>query len=351
MSTQSGIILASSSASGTRDLGQFSVYAYGEKVPFEPARVFLFTGLLSIAGLITGLVFGLIRPFVWIVILFPCLIGVIHSVAGRKLVRQLVVRHLAGLAIACLVSATLSLTLTHYITYLFAQQQIVSDMGISGAFYQKVAHNYEVHQVNTEKSTQVEEAIRYFDANPDMLSRARIQSFSDYLYYVTTNGLVFGFSSEKPLVQLGATGTGIYLILEIFLAAIVPLIIFRSETNHPFCNWCGSWKMKQTFGPFTNREEVLQVLENGELKIFEYVEVAGPNDIFVAFHTCPRCQNKSPVDVTIHAVDPRTKEASSSIMSRMTYPEKAYTSLHLACCVTQTSSESGIQRIRVQKQN
>lgn len=349
MSTQSGIIQAPS-ASGIRELGHFSVYAFGDNIPFDPARVSLFTGLLSIAGMITGLVFGLIRPFFWVVILFPCLIGIIHGLAGRKLVRQIVVRHLVGLSIACLVSATLSLTLTHYITYLFAQQKIVTDMGISGEFYHKIAHDYEVHLANKEKSSQVNEAMRFFEANPDLLDRARVQSFPDYLKYLVNHGMNVGFSADTTLIRMGATGTGLYLMLEVLLAAILPLIIFRSEINHPFCNWCGSWKTKQTFGPFTNREEVLKVLENGELKIFEYVEVAGPNDIFVSFHTCPRCQNKSPVDVTIHPVDPRTKEASTGIVSRMTYPEKAYTSLHLACCVTQTSSESGIQRIRVQKQ-
>jgi len=349
-SSSSGINrpLSSSSDVASRTLGIFPVRSFQVESSFELQGFLLLCGLMLVTGFLTGILFGLVHAFLWILIVSPILVGVLHGSVMLKFLHIFGVRDIGSIVVASLFAAAFSLTVACAVEFFVSQNRLSSSLGSQAEIYWTVAQNYEAFTARTDQAGPTQNAFDHLQNNPDLLARMQADTIPRYVAYTFNEPLRINLGDGSPSISLGVTGSIVYRLSELIFLAAIPILMGLTIRSRPYCNRCGTWKTSQMFGPFKSGRDVHETLRSGMLVTLNYVESPDSDDIFVEFYTCKRCHNQSPVDIITHPVDNRRAFAGKAELSRMTYPTEAYTPLHLACCVTQTSSESGIQRIRVQ---
>ncbi len=348
-SSNSGISRSPSSAEASpRLLGNFPVRSFQVESSFEFQGFLLLCGLMLVTAFLTGIVFGLIHAFLWILLVAPIAVGILHGSVMLKFLHIFGVRDIGSIMTASVLAAIFSLTVAYAVEFFVSQNQLDSSLGPKAEIYWTVAQNYEAFTTRDDQSGPTSEAFAHLQSNPDLLERMQANTFPRYVAYAFDQPLQFHFGDGSSSISLGTIGSIVYRFSELLILAVIPIVMGITIRSRPYCNRCGTWKTAQMFGPFKSRRDVHETLKSGQLVALTYVEYPDSEDVFVEFYTCKRCHNQSPVDIITHPVDTKRAFAGKHELSRMTYPTEAYTPLHLACCVTQTSSESGIQRIRLQ---
>ncbi|MCG6154250.1 hypothetical protein [Rubinisphaera margarita] len=348
-SSSSGVMKPSpSSEVSSRTLGIFPVEEFRVESSFEFQGFLLLCGLMLVTAFVTGIVFGLIHAFLWVLVVSPILIGVLHGGVMLKFLHIFGVRDMGSLITASVLAALFTLTITYAVEFFVSQSRLSTSLGSQAEIYWTVAQNYEAFSTRADTTGPARNAFDHFQGNPELLQRMQASTFPQYVSYTFRQPISFALDGSSAPNSLGLTGSIIYRFTELLIIASLPILMGMTIRNRPYCNRCGTWKTSQMFGPFKSRRDVHETLKSGRLVALNYVEYPDQEDVFVEFYTCKRCHNESPVDIVTHPVDPKRAFAGTKELARMTYPTEAYTPLHLACCVSQTSSESGIQRIRLQ---
>lgn len=197
--------------------------------------------LLSVfGGLITGLTFGVIGSFLYLIILFPIIMGI---TAGTIITENIKYTKVRNIYLTLLSSALTVLTL--YISFHFMRYTVLS--GIT-AF--QVAGDF------SDKSLQAGKAIVEYTIKQE----TGYSGFPGYILFKAQQGVSIGkiYSSNK--LNLGPIFTWIYWLIEIGIIGFITINAGKRVLKKPFCEFCNSWytEKKHIGGiPATQEAEIL----------------------------------------------------------------------------------------------
>lgn len=223
---------------------RYRVFAFvaGRGGPLFGVFVALAVGL--VAAVVLGAVAGVVRHFLWVVLLFPVGfgggLGYLTSCGARLAkCRRVPMVHGAGVIVGLLGAAVMHLTL------------------------------YQVRLA----------------ANPALQG----MSFFQYLDLLCLAGAL-GF---------GYTGTAIYYGVEVGLIVLMTAGMAAELLNDPFCDGCGRWKRNEALGKFKIHAPLAAAAVAAGQPDAMVAPAEGDDTVNVELFRCPHCGNDGPVEVRV----------------------------------------------------
>jgi hypothetical protein len=257
-----------------------------------PAGAVLVLLVSLLAAVAIGWVASFIGQWLYLIILFPALLGGAVGAAGawanrRGKVRNSFVAGVIGILAGCL--AMLSVHLSDY-------QRFLSDLA---------------------------------DNQPALRAQwdAAGLGFFKFMDLQAEHGVQIGRAGHGDKgMNLGYIGSFIYWGVELLIGAGITWGILLVSARAPFCTPCNSWKRKRLLGRLRiPSNQAVQILTNGEivqLADHNLGDAAGPLLIQVA--ECPNCLQDAPVEVFISEVTKNAKgEEKVQDLACITYPGEA----------------------------
>jgi hypothetical protein len=260
---------------------------------------------LALAGAVgMGYAASFLRQWVYIIILFPLLMGLGVGFLGSVGTEVGKVRNpfLAGLA--GLFAGAAAPVAMHYFDY---------ERLLERAREQNAARQLEV---KAEKNGNVRLVRgKAFDKNT---------SFLGYLDFMAEKGVNIHLRRAK--FNLGYYGSYAYWGMELLLAGGFALYLMASTAGGPFCVRCRTWKTERELGTLTlDADTAARVFTEGEVvRLADPAFHRGDGQIKVKVSACPHCGPDAPVEVRLDHVFKNPKgEEKTKELAHQTYPGEA----------------------------
>lgn len=323
-----------SAQSNEHSLSQFDADFYKPDGGYTFPSLFQLTISLIIVGLIMGMLAHYIGQFFWLIILFPIVIGGVVGFCGSYCVNKYHIRSPLLCAFAGIAAGVFSMSMMHYLDYRSFRSELNANLGENAEVIYQIARN--IDEIKA-KGDEIPEEVRLFikdlENNPQDLKQLQIESFPQFIDYQAEIGVQIGKVGRE--MNIGYVGSYIYWAVEIFLVAIIALLIMKSTAEEPYCSECASWKTEQSHGPFRNDNQIMMQLRHGQqpnVELNSEIENKSHDEFLVKLHSCSHCQEESPVDVFVEQiVVDKEGNASEKNIAKMTYPPEAYVALHAHC--------------------
>ena len=272
-----GVVAPQAPDAAAADPGQdpFPVLPYQAVNAGRPAGLGLAVFFGLAAAVVVGLVAGLIRPHLWLIVIFPLFLGA--AVGG-----------LAGLGgrigRARLPAATAAVG---------AGAALLAGAGL---YYQD-----------------------YLNTVPEPLRP--LLGFWKYMDLRAEAGVTLGKpgANDKGM-NLGYTGSVIYWLVELGITAAAGATAAGAVVSSPFCGDCHRWKTKRAYGPYRVEPAAAAAAVATGVPGGIATPADGPGkQATVSVYTCPNCGDQGTVDV--EAVGTHTvKKQVGTVKVFMTYP-------------------------------
>jgi hypothetical protein len=275
--------------------------------PYRPDGGVPSAGLaLVLAGVLgTGVAVGcaasLIGQWLYLIIIFPALMGLGVGAVGVALVKAGRIRHPALAALAGVLGGVMALGGMHYFDSLRYAREV-------DRLVQELVRNA------PEKGPGGERPV----------FRAKV-SLLDFMHAQAKQGVSIGKPGQKDGINLGYTGSIIYWLVEVLFAAGVAAGMMRAAAAAPFCRECGVWKDEKPLAmvaPGTAGANATDAIRDGELA--RLLESSGPpaaEGLLLKLAACPNCGAEGDVVVTLCELSKNDKGATvSKDLARATYP-------------------------------
>jgi hypothetical protein len=201
--------------------------------------------LLSIfGGILAGLVFGIIGSFIYLILVFPAIMGGIGGYIITESAKYTKTRNSRYVIFSSLLTALILYIAFHYMRYLglhaITALQTFGDFSDKSLAAAKVVVEYAL-----EKET-------------------GHSGFIGYILFKAKQGVSIGriFSSNK--LNLGPIFTWFYWLIEIGIIAFITVSVGKQIAKKPFCEFCNSWYAEQRHigGISANKEiEILNLIK------------------------------------------------------------------------------------------
>lgn len=325
--------------------------------PYRPEGGFTTFGflLLLLASLLAGMVLGVLAGFVsrWIylILIFPVLIGLGVGAAGYLAIRVGKVRNVTLGSMSGLLGGFFAMVSMHYLGYQIYRIDEPPDP--NWAYFQRSLTEMTPEEIRSSREV-MDYLVRtmrahpdYFKASPDWpearafqireglikamedpLHRAelRVIDLWSFMQFKATAGVVFKGTRSGDAsggMNLGYIGSWVYWFVEVVVVALIALGIQSLAAKEPFCRRCQNWKPQRQLGILL--EEDLNALREGDLPHFASPAPEGENGSMVAVKAsiCEGCRDQSPVDLFPARLVVTNEGVMEAPLEAFTYPGEA----------------------------
>ena len=187
-------------------------------------KIFSDVGFLSLSvfgGLITGLAFGAIGSFIYLIFLFPIIMGFIGGYIITENVKYTKTRNTHFVLLSSVLTVIILYGAFHYMRYIGLSA--ITALQVFGDFSDK---SLEAGKVVVEYA--IEKETGY-------------SGFIGYMLFKAQQGVSIGkiYSSNK--LNLGPVVTWIYWLIEIGVIGFITINVGKQILKKPFCEFCNSW--------------------------------------------------------------------------------------------------------------
>lgn len=208
--------------------------------PYKPSNIVPFTGLLIlivaaiIGGAAVGILVSFVERLVYLIILFPILMGLAGGFILANAIRLGKVRNPLVGAIFGVVIGILIYGSYHFAGYLNFREEvktmILEDAGITAA------------DILPEDWVYLDEFIDTF-----LEEEYGQPGFLGYMMLAAEEGVSISpmTSSNDKGINLGQTGTWIYWVVELLIIVGIALVGGRNAALNPYCENCDQWMEKE----------------------------------------------------------------------------------------------------------
>jgi hypothetical protein len=236
-----------------------------------PLGTLLLLTALPAAGVLIGLLTSIVAQRLYLVVLFPALMGLAAGGVGWVLVKVGKARGPALIATAAGITAIAMMAGFHF-----------------GVF---------LHVVNEEIKNQ-----------PDiqMADLVDLKTFANFIDARAEDGVTIGKPGrEDKGINLGYAGSYVYWLAEIGFAGYVIFVTLRTAASTPLCERCRRWKREWQLKllPATAPEVVREPLHEGDLlTLLTRWPATGAEGLALKAAACPTCGPEGTVDVALEVV-------------------------------------------------
>jgi len=289
---------------------RFDTIPYRPDRGFTPTNSALLLGIFLGAGTVLGIIAFYVSKMIWLVMVFPVLIGAILGGIGIWVVKRHKIRHPALAGVAGFLGGCLAMLAMHYAEYLEFRSQV---QPIVAPFLQL--------------PDDMREALRA--AGPRAQPLKMYESFFGFMDGAAEIGVeIKSTRGGGKETNLGYVGSWIYWGLEVLIIAGISFAMVRSKASEPFCTDCGTWKNRvQIAAMGVTGDRLDQTVRDGEpwavLKDGSPPPEREAADLYV--DVCPHCQEKAPFEVqTVRRMWNKKREIKGvKNYARVTYPSEA----------------------------
>jgi hypothetical protein len=248
----------------------------------------MLVGALLVAGGVLGFLAHLISQAIYLIILFPALIGAALGWLGSRMVKQGRVRSPLLGGVAGFLGGVLAMFMMHYFDYQAVKREVTATRGIP---VEVLPDFWEYMDLKAEQGVELKKAGR----------------------------------SGKGL-NLGYYGSYVYWGIEVLIVAGISFAMIRGAASEPYCAGCDQWKKPQVLGFFgADPATATAAVQSGDLQRFRDAGPSpggGPTRVTVA--SCETSQGRCGVDVKLESigVDKNRKQQTKKI-AHVTYPPEA----------------------------
>lgn len=281
------------------------------------AGLMMLVGALAITGAVLGYAVHWIARYVYLIVIFPVLIGVAMGAIGGRMVTLGRIRNAWLAGFAGFVGGVLAMFMSHY----FDQQQFRREVLRTDVLSQLM-------ELTPDKRAQVlvllPPGVRA-QAERDLRAADSVLGYLDReAYYGVRIGDVGGTSEvgTRPL-NLGYVGSYLYWIIETLIVAIITYFMVLEPTKVPYCVNCERWKSGNVLGFFTDPPgDVAAAVESGDLaRIQRSNPTQDITDLRLSAHACDTCMEAGDADLKLEffTIDEHG-QSKAKIVAHVTYP-------------------------------
>jgi hypothetical protein len=248
-------------------------------------------GVFLVAGTVLGVIAFYVSKMIWLVMIFPVLIGAILGGIGIWIVKRHKIRHPALAGVAGFLGGCLAMLAMHYAEYLDARADARQKLGpVFIALLEMPADQRDALLAPDPK----------MKADASRAAKA-YNSFFGFMDEAAVEGVeIKSTRGGGKETNLGYVGSWIYWGLEVLIIAGISFAMVRSKASEPFCIDCGTWKNRvQVAALCVTGDRLDQVVRDGEpwavLKDGSSPPEREAADLYV--DVCPHCQEKAPFEV------------------------------------------------------
>jgi hypothetical protein len=171
-------------------------------------------------------------------------------------------------------------------------------------------------------------SVQFFDY---LRNAAGFTTFFGYIDLAARSGVTIGRAASSTTdkgMNLGHVGTYIYWFLELLVVGGVAFFIMRNMASEPFCPECETWKQRKKVATFRSPlGHVVNAVQEGDLVRLLAQEEWSPKggDGVLTASVCPNCKSRSTIDVKLEQVIKTAKnQETKKELAHVTYPGKAW---------------------------
>lgn len=307
-----------------------------EVVPYVPdggggslAATLQLISILSSVGILLGYVVSLIGQYIYLVVIFPALMGLAVGWFGAKTIARYKVRKDLSCAVAGFAAGCLCFLTMHYANFLrFEDGMKQVPEGI-----REIARKIdELSAAGDKVPPETRDVIAKFRAHPDALKSCRVNGFLSYMDLQAHEGVTLTPTHGGGKgINLGYFGSIIYWIVEGLILACIAAGIMRHEASKPFCVDCSCWKQETILlETIVLAKQILGPLKQGDLAAVEdLLRNPGSNNAKpgtfsrISICTCPECDTISSFEVKVDHVTINNGQQNAKRTAQITYPADA----------------------------
>lgn len=277
-------------------------------------------------GLVLGLVFGFVRRWFYLILVFPVLIGLAVGGVGYWAVRQGKVRSTVLSGVSGLLGGLFAMLTMHYMGYLDFENNVGPFTPEVRAQMRELLKKPLPNIVGPAADDKLGLAMLQ---DPAFRAMIGVKDFPSYVDFRAVVGVQISGSrnvgKQGGGLNLGYEGSYIYWLVEVLIVAGIAVFIQAQAAKQPFCNQCQNWKETRGLGMITRAE--MAAMQSGELEALRSPPPAtqNPQMVMVSASVCPHCGEAAPVDVKVEEITgvdnnnkPQTRE-----LTHVTYPGEA----------------------------
>lgn len=221
---------------------------------YNARKVFSGIGFLSLSicgGIVAGLTFGMIGSFIYLIFVFPVIMGSIGGYIITKSVKYTKTRNAYFVTVASVLTVIVLYVAFHYMRYIGFGA--ITALQAFGDFSDK---SLEAGKIVAEYALKKETGH---------------SGFIGYMLYKAQQGVSIGriFSSRR--LNLGPIFTWVYWSVEIGVIGFITIATGKQILKKPFCEYCNSW--------YTGKKHIGGISINKETEILNSIKQKDFTDI------------------------------------------------------------------------
>jgi hypothetical protein len=287
-------------------------------------------GLSMLAAVALGWLVSFVEQWIYLILIFPLLIGAIVGVVGILAIKLGKVRSPALGGLAGFLAGCVAMLSMHYFDYLSFRAQVAEDIPPPERIFVEALGPADLARLPPNER----------EVRKEQQRALRVQSFPTYMDYEATNGVTIqrvghGGAANDRGMNLGYVGSFIYWGVEVLIVAVVAFVLMMGAAAMPFCRECQAWKQERKLGTLAFRPGdaggagLVASLGSGEVgRLLDYSPSAGDGPLHLSAAVCPRCGGEGTIDVKLmHKYKTAKNEDRAQELLHVTYPGQALAAL------------------------
>jgi hypothetical protein len=287
-------------------------------------------GLSMLAAVALGWLVSFVEQWIYLILIFPLLIGALVGVVGVLGIKLGKVRSPALGGLAGFLAGCVAMLSMHYFDYLAFRAEVQRTIPPGQQALLEAMGPAQLDALPRQVQEQVREDRRAL----------RVRSFPAYMDYEATNGVTIqrvghGGAANDRGMNLGYVGSFIYWGVEVLIVAGVAFVIMMGAAAMPFCRECQAWKQERKLGTLAFRPGdvggagLVAALGSGEVgRLLDYSPSAGDGPLHLSAAVCPRCGGEGTIDLKLlHKYKTAKNEDKAQELLHVTYPGQALPAL------------------------
>lgn len=313
---------------------RFDVVPYTSDGGATLAGLLQLASILCSVGILLGLIIGFVSQWIYLIVIFPLLMGALVGWVGKKTIERYKIRRPMTCAIAGFAAGCLCFLTMHYCEYLIFESHLdsvpVEVRNIARHFDQAAAEGQNADEWSRD-------VIKRLRDDPKMLETLQVDGFPDYMELQARHGVTISEVGKGGNgLNLGYVGSYIYWCVEAVLLALIALGIMKQAAGLPFCVDCHSWK---TDSPLIEvactSKDIEAAVRQGDLAELERTITApDPKKIKAGQSTkiltcvCANCESPQTMEVKVSRVSIVNGQKAEGVALMVSYPIEALDPLH-----------------------
>jgi hypothetical protein len=310
---------AASPSNPASPLPKFDVTAYRPDGGFAMSGMGMLISALVLLGAALGFVAHWVSQWLYLILIFPCAIGLVLGAVGRRMVKSGRVRNPLLGGLAGFLGGVLAMTMMHYFDY----ETFKSATAARKPDFIEFAHlptedreaAYRSNDVPANERSDIELAVRALNSFPGYMD---LQAHEGVQLNKATGG--------GKGINLGYWGSYVYWIIEVLIVAGITFGMVKGATAEPYCRPCDQWKQPNVLGFFNgDAGAAAQAVAAGDL---EALRNTGPTsevtNVRLTANGCASATPECTVDVKLdHLTADSNGNIKENALAHATYPVQA----------------------------